>query len=114
VLIHFLVRDEPTLGRFQSGLETLAGRRKPAYAAFGLPLAQVARRGANVTLWGQLRAPAAGRTYRLEQLTPARRWLTGTKSASSRGTFTWSGRLAPRTTVRLVAGTLASPRLAIR
>ncbi len=72
MLIHFLVRDEPTLGRFQSGLETLTGRHKPSYAAFGLPLTQVARRGANVTLWGQLRAPAAGGTYRLEQTAPAR------------------------------------------
>ena len=114
MLIHFLVRDEPTLGRFQSGLETLTGRHKPSYAAFGLPLTQVARRGANVTLWGQLRAPAAGGTYRLEQTAPARRWLTGTLSAGSRGTFTWTGRLAPRTKVRLVAGTLASPPLPIR
>jgi hypothetical protein len=113
VLIHFLVRDEPTIGRFQSGLETLTGHHKPAYAAFGLPLAQVGRRGADVTLWGQLRAPGAGGAYRLEQVAPARRWLTGSRTVGAGGIFTWTGRLAPRTTVRVVAGSLASPQLAI-
>jgi hypothetical protein len=114
ILIQYLVRDEPTLGRFQSGLETLVGRRKPGYAAFQLPLAEVSRSGTQVRLWGQLRAPGAGRSYRLEQLSPARRWLTGTATAGSGGAFTWRGRLPAAARVRIVAGELTSPPLAIR
>ena len=33
MLIHYLYRDEPDLGRWQSGLETIDGRPKPALAA---------------------------------------------------------------------------------
>ena len=55
MLIHYLYRDEPDLDRWQSGLEQIAGRAKPAYAATMLPLAQVSRRGQRVRLWGQVR-----------------------------------------------------------
>jgi hypothetical protein len=55
MLIHYLYRDEPDVGRWQSGLETAAGRAKPARSAVKLPLAQVARTGARTTLWGQVR-----------------------------------------------------------
>lgn len=113
MLIHFLVRDEPTLGRFQSGLVTLAGHRKPAYRAFQLPLAEVSRKGTVVVLWGQLRAPAAGSTFHLEQVSPKRR-LTPQLRAGAGGTLTWRGRIQPGTSVRLVAGRLASPPLRIR
>ena len=41
MLIHYLYRDEPELGRWQSGLETISGEAKPALAATMLPLAQV-------------------------------------------------------------------------
>ena len=34
MLLWFLVRDEPNLGGWQSGLETSAGVHKPAFAAF--------------------------------------------------------------------------------
>jgi hypothetical protein len=34
MLLWFLLRDEPRLGGWQSGLETAAGRRKPAFGAF--------------------------------------------------------------------------------
>jgi len=114
ILIHYLVRDEPTIGRFQSGLETLAGRRKPSYAAFQLPLAEVSRSGTRVVLWGQLRAPAAGASYRLERVSPTRRWLTGSLTAGAGGTFTWHGGLPGGASVRIVAGQLASPPLVIR
>ena len=40
MLIHFLVRDEPNIARFQSGVLTLAGKAKPAYGAYQLPLAR--------------------------------------------------------------------------
>jgi len=34
MMLWFLVRDEPLLSGWQSGLITADGRRKPAYAAF--------------------------------------------------------------------------------
>ena len=67
MLIHFLYRDEPNVARFQSGLITLRNKAKPALAAFELPLVEVARHGSAVTLWGQLRAPAAATTASIEQ-----------------------------------------------
>jgi hypothetical protein len=65
-LIQFLVRDEPELGRFQSGLFTVRGVAKPAYQAFRFPLAQVSRRGSRASLWGQIRPGKGARTYRLQ------------------------------------------------
>jgi hypothetical protein len=34
VLLWFLLRDEPDVARWQSGLITATGKRKPAFAAF--------------------------------------------------------------------------------
>jgi hypothetical protein len=34
MMIWFLLKDEPNISGWQSGLETVAGRRKPAYAAY--------------------------------------------------------------------------------
>ena len=34
MMLWFLLRDEPALGGWQSGLVTLSGKRKPAFAAF--------------------------------------------------------------------------------
>jgi hypothetical protein len=34
MMLWFLVRDEPNLGGWQSGLETVTGRKKPAWSAF--------------------------------------------------------------------------------
>jgi hypothetical protein len=60
MLIHYLYRDEPDPGRWQSGLETVAGRAKPALAATMVPLAELGRRGSRTRLWGQIR-PGHGR-----------------------------------------------------
>src|SRR5439155_16837592 len=68
LLIHFLYQDEPNLVRFQSGLVTLAGRAKPALAAFQLPLAETRRAGSTTSLWGELSAPETGTTVRIERL----------------------------------------------
>ena len=63
------------LGAWQSGLETVSGRRKPASVSFSLPLVQVSRRGQATMVWGQVqtgvgspavRPPATGRG-RLEE-----------------------------------------------
>jgi hypothetical protein len=34
MMLWFLLRDEPTLNGWQSGLLTAAGKKKPAFAAF--------------------------------------------------------------------------------
>jgi len=112
VLIHFLYRDEPGLGRFQSGLTWVSGRAKPALRAFQLPLAQRARHGGKVTLWGQLRLPEAS-SYRLQVYRGHWRALTPKRRAKSGGFFTWTGTLKRGTKVRLVAGGVASPVLRI-
>jgi hypothetical protein len=109
LLLQFLYRDEPNLARFQSGLVSLANRVKPAYAAFELPLAQISRS----TLWGQLRAPAAGSTGRLERRVGSAWQTLATVHAGTGGYFRWSGTLAPGTQVRLRAGPLVGPAIAI-
>jgi hypothetical protein len=109
LLIHFLYRDEPDLARFQSGLVTLRNGIKPAYAAFQLPLAQISRS----TLWGQLRAPAAGTTARLERLVGSG-WTTfATLHAGSGGYFRWTGTLVRGAQVRVRAGSLVGATLTI-
>ena len=45
LLIQYLYRDEPDLAGWQSGFQTDAGTHKPAFNAFRLPLAQIARNG---------------------------------------------------------------------
>jgi Beta-glucosidase/6-phospho-beta-glucosidase/beta-galactosidase len=88
MLIHFLVRDEPNVARFQSGLFTLTGVAKPAASAFPFPLAQVSRSGSRVTLWGQVRPRRGAQPYRLEVSVGGRwNWSGGTASTSSLGFF---------------------------
>jgi hypothetical protein len=74
LLIHFLLRDEPDVGRFQSGLFTSGGSQKPDYDAFRLPLAQVTRSGSRVVLWGQVRPGTGARRYRLQVRSPGGAW----------------------------------------
>jgi hypothetical protein len=99
MLIHFLLRDEPSVARWQSGLFTVRGVAKPSAAAFPLPLAQVSRRGASVTLWGQVRPGRGAQSYRL-QIARQGRFLSSLKSGrtSSRGFL--------RATVRASRGSL--------
>jgi hypothetical protein len=109
MLIQFLYSDEPTLSRFQSGLVTLTNAVKPAYAAFQLPLAQIP----SSTLWGQLRAPAAGSTAQLERRIGLSWQTFATVHASTGGYFRWSGTLARGTQVRVHAGSLVGATLTI-
>jgi hypothetical protein len=113
VLIHFLYRDEPSIGRFQSGLLFLDDRPKPAYAAFELPLAERARNGARVTLWGQLRVPEAG-TVRLQIFRGGWKMLAGSARTSRAGYFGWRGPLAHGAQVRAVAGAVVGAAITIR
>ena len=116
VLIHFLIRDEPSIGGWQSGLFTVGGTAKPAYHAFALPLAQVSRSGARATLWGQVR-PGAGRRAYVLQHAVGNSWraVGGTAQTDSGGTFSRTVALPRGARVRLwslVAG-WASPALTL-
>jgi hypothetical protein len=86
MLIHFLVRDEPNIARFQSGLFTLTGVAKPAASAFPFPLAQVSRTGSRVTVWGQVRPRRGTQAYRLQVNVGGRwAWSGGTATTNSLG-----------------------------
>src|SRR5205085_1681863 len=88
LLIQFLIRDEPSLGGWQSGLFTTGGTAKLSYHAFGLPLAQVSRHGSRVVLWGQVRPGSGARAYALQRAT-TKGWvaLGGTGHTGPGGTF---------------------------
>jgi Glycosyl hydrolase family 1 len=87
-LIQFLVRDEPNLDRFQSGLFNVHGVPKPAYYAFRFPLAQSGRHGSRASLWGQIRPGKGVRSYRLQVHTGSSwRWLGSTQRTSRLGYF---------------------------
>ncbi len=112
VLIHFLVRDEPSLGGWQSGLFTSGGTAKLSYHAFALPFAQVSRHGASATLWGQVR-PGSGRRRYVIQRAVGSVWRSvgSTALTDSSGTFTRTVALPRGARVRLSAPTIgwASP-----
>jgi hypothetical protein len=86
MLIHYLYRDEPDLARWQSGLETVQGRPKPALRATILPLDQVSRKGSRTTVWGQVR-PGKGRQRYELQVRVDEEWTTvgGIQRTSPRG-----------------------------
>jgi len=112
LLIHFLYRDEPDISRFQSGLVTLGDKEKPAYAAFEVPLAQTTRTGTRVSLWGQLRAPAAAQsTARLERKVGTAWRTVATVHAGAAGFLRWTGVLPRGAVVRLHAGAIAGAPL---
>jgi len=110
LLIQFLYRDEPNLARFQSGLVSLRNRAKPSLAAFELPLAQISP----TTLWGQLRAPAAGTTGRLERRVGSHWSALATVHAGSGGYFRFTGKLPRGTQVRVRAGKVTGATITVR
>ena len=116
LLIQFLVRDEPSLGGWQSGLFTARGARKPAYYALALPLAEQARRGRDAVLWGQVRPGSGRRVYVLQRLLGGSwRDVAGTARTDSSGTFRRTVALPPGTRVRIRAPSVgfASPPLTL-
>jgi hypothetical protein len=88
LLVHFIIRDEPRAGRWQSGLFTRRGAQKPSFHAFAIPLVQMARRGLRTVLWGQVRPGLGHQHYALQQFVHGR-WRTvgRTRWTSSRGYF---------------------------
>ncbi|HEV2590466.1 MAG TPA: hypothetical protein VGU02_01110 [Gaiellaceae bacterium] len=113
MLIQYLYRDEPDVARFQSGLVTLGGSRKLAYSAFELPLAETARSGSTVALWGQLRAPGTGSTAQLEKKVGSHWSTIATLRPGTGGYVHWSGALARKTWVRLVSGSVTGAQISI-
>ena len=67
LLINFLIRDEPVVGRWSSGFFTARDVIKPSFFAFMLPLAEVSRRGNTTTLWGQVRPRSGPQPYVLQR-----------------------------------------------
>ena len=116
MLIHFLIRDEPDLGGWQSGLFSAGGSAKPAYHALALPLAEVSRSGSRVVLWGQVRPGSGARSYELQSYV-AGHWrpIGGTEHTGASGTFQRTVTLARHASVRVWAPTVgyASPPLAV-
>jgi hypothetical protein len=117
MLIHYLFRDEPDLGRWQSGLETVAGKAKPALDATMLPLTQISRRGARTVVWGQVRPGVGSQEYELQRWTGST-WtaIDGVHSTSSRGYLLRTVSAGRGAFLRLwyPARRLASPTLVVR
>lgn len=117
MLIHYLYRDEPNLDRWQSGLETIAGRAKPSLAATMLPLAQVSRRGARTAIWGQVR-PGDGRQRYALQVRVGGRWVSlgGVRKTSAGGYLrrTVTARKGAELRLWYPARRVASPTLVVR
>jgi hypothetical protein len=116
MLIQFLVRDEPAVGNWQSGLFSAGGAPKPSYHAFALPLAQVSRHGSRVVLWGQVRPGSGRRAYVLQRSVGAGWRPVGARArTSSGGVFMRTVALPRGTRVRIVASAVgwASPPLTL-
>lgn len=75
MLIHYLYRDEPEVGRWQSGLVTSTGAAKPARRAFMVAGAQAYRIGLTTAVWGQVRLGNGRQYYVLQQFRQGR-WHT--------------------------------------
>jgi hypothetical protein len=103
VLIHFIVRDEPQLSGWQSGLFTAAGVAKPSLNSFMLPIAQAGRKGLRTTIWGQVRPGFGKRLYRLQRLAHGRWVSVGHPALTNiRGSYTRVVRAPKGTRLRVL------------
>jgi hypothetical protein len=82
LLINFLIRDEPVVGRWASGFFTYREVVKPSFFSFMLPLAQLSNHLGEVTLWGQVRPRTGPQPYLLQ------RWWQGRWIAVGRVSIT--------------------------
>ncbi len=102
MLIHYLVKDEPQAGRFQSGLYGISDRAKLAALAFPLPIAQAGRSGGKLVLWGQVRPRAGVQRYRVQVRNGGGwRWSGGFRRTSARGFFSIAVAAAKGVQVRI-------------
>jgi hypothetical protein len=113
VLIQFLLRDEPSIGGWQSGLYTANGVPKLAVHAFSLPLAEQSRSGSRVTLWGEVRPGAGPRSYVLQLKSGAAWRSVASGRTAAGGQFVRTIAASRGASVRLWAPSLgyASPAL---
>jgi hypothetical protein len=103
VHVQFLVRDEPDLARWQSGLFTTSGVRKPAYASFLTPFAVRSRTGLRTTVWGQVRPGTGPQRYRIERFANGGwRPVGATARTTKAGYFTRVVRAGPDARLRVV------------
>jgi hypothetical protein len=106
MLIHYLVKDEPEAGRFQSGLFQSSGRPKLAALAFPLPLAQAGRSGGKLVLWGQVRPRSGVQVFRVQVRTGGVwRFSGGMRKTDPRGFFSVAVPAARGTAVRTYSPT---------
>ncbi|MDX6397925.1 MAG: polysaccharide biosynthesis protein PslG, partial [Gaiellaceae bacterium] len=102
ILIHYLVKDEPHAGRFQSGLYSPADRAKLAASAFPLPIAQAGRSGSKLVLWGQVRPRSGVQRYRVQvRAGGGWRFSGGVRRTSARGFFSTAVAARKGTWVRI-------------
>ena len=115
LLIQYLYRDEPGLDRWQSGLETTAGRPRPALGAVMAPLAEVSRAKARTTIWGEVRGGDGARAYQLQRYTTSG-WspLGGVEQTRADGTLTRVVSAGAGVKLRLLAGGVAGNELVVR
>jgi hypothetical protein len=110
MLINFLVRDEPEIGRWQSGVLTVGGRRKPSYNAMRIPLAVRSHEGLRTALWGQVRLGQGVRRYSLEKRVNGRwRPIGKPRSTDRSGFFNLDVRAGAGTRFRVVEHTTGLP-----
>jgi hypothetical protein len=88
MLVHYLYRDEPAVGRWQSGFMTSRGSAKPARRAYMLAASQAYRRGLTTAVWGHVRPGEARQSYILQQFRHgAWRTVNGAYRTTQRGFF---------------------------
>ena len=103
VHIQFLLRDEPEITRWQSGVLTTRGVQKPSYAAFRIPFAVRARTGLRTTVWGQVRPGAGPQSFRLQRFANGRWKSVGATGRTTKGGyFTQVVRAGPGSQLRVV------------
>lgn len=89
----YLLNDDRKLGGFQTGLRTYGGKKKPAYAAFPIPLA-VERYGRHDVLWGLVRTYRKTTTVLVQSKVGRKgKWKTlRRKTTNSKGVYSFSAR----------------------
>jgi Cellulase (glycosyl hydrolase family 5) len=115
MLVYFLVRDDAADEGWQSGLTTVSGAKKPAYTAFRLPLVKASRRGATVSLWGQIRPGSGRQAYRLRVYREGGwQWLGSTRTTDARGVLSVQVRVPAGTLVQVYSLRNGLTSLAVR
>jgi hypothetical protein len=88
----YQLRDDRSLGGFQTGLRTSKGSKKPAYAAFPIPLA-VEKVGSRDVVWGLVRPYRHATKVVVQSRSGKKAWKTlRTVTTSAKGVYSFSTR----------------------